>query len=130
MSLQTKKQFIGYILKSFLDVGFSKQVLVDVSNDLHINLNHLEDHQYYNHDGYTIIEHVCKSLKIESEMEKDLKSALYWLHDEKTIEQAGEFYTAFELLYIITPNHKKLDMIEIQKRIKVTETPDYNIIEE
>jgi hypothetical protein len=90
MSLQTKEQQIGYILKALYDEDIKIQEFYNAK----IKLEEIVpvDAELDNYTGMEILEELNRSVFFDLE---EAKKTLYGIYDMKTVQEAGGFYNHF-----------------------------------
>lgn len=102
MSLQTKEQSIGYILKGVLDSGLPANYLVDVARKAKNVVP--ESNRITNEDTLDFAEKIGEFLEFSPEQVRELRGEIYYAFDMKTVEEAGDIFEAFSMLFPVLKN--------------------------
>lgn len=89
MSLQTKKQSLGYLLKGLYDMDMPKSKISEAISKFD-SLGIPEEN--YNEDTLSHARALAMFIDIDI---SDFKSSVYWAFDDTTVEEAEFFYHFF-----------------------------------
>ncbi|GEN55507.1 hypothetical protein [Halobacillus faecis] len=95
MTVHNKKQSIGYMLKACLDSKVEGKMIIDIALQ---GLETVKSDKNYNETTSENLIKICDVLGID-ETETNLKRALWWAFDDRTIEEAEEIYVGFEHVF-------------------------------
>lgn len=97
MSIQTREQAIGYVLKASLDSKIEANKLIDValicSKKIYKNVT------MDNYETMKMMEIISGEMELSEEITDQLKSNLYHAFDMKTVEEAGDIFNGFCYVY-------------------------------
>ncbi|MCM2532293.1 hypothetical protein NDK43_07690 [Neobacillus pocheonensis] len=97
MSYQTKKQSIGYILKTALKTEIPANRLMDIAL---ASLKIVEDrNDINNHERMNFAEKVVQQIELSEEFQKDLKREMVWTFDNTAVGEAENVYEGFAKLF-------------------------------
>lgn len=96
VSNQTKEQAIGYILKASIDTGSNTKDLKDLYYKLNQAIKNNHDISLNNHTTHDLMVLVNRESEVEETVIASIGNNLYYAYDMYTVEEAGDFYTAFK----------------------------------
>lgn len=97
MSLQTKEQSIGYILKGALESDLPAKNLVDIARKAKTIVP--KSNRITNEDTLDFALKIGEMLEFDSEQIRGLKREVYYAFDMKTVSEAGDIFEAFSSLF-------------------------------
>jgi hypothetical protein len=96
MTLQTKEQTIGYIIRAALGTSIPAKKIHDIGEAAIEKIDNRSD--ISNDDALDFAENITDGILNEEE-KKELRSEIYYTFDLKTVNEAAELYKGFIMLY-------------------------------